>query len=128
MDNIFNNPQSIFPDCPRQIPVVDTTNGYLTPFWDLALASVFQALQVNFKNEGILIPKLNIDQITTIQNIYVPYIGGPMPYEIQDITGQMVFDITNKLCKQFVIVFDTPATPDTNPNIISAQWRTLQYV
>lgn len=48
-----NNPQSIFPDLPREVPVINK-DGDFSPLWSLGLSSLFQALQTNFKNEGIV--------------------------------------------------------------------------
>lgn len=114
---------SIFPDFPRD-PNFITENGEINPLWALGLESLFQALQVNFKNEGIIFPGLSEDNIDSIQSIYTPYIGAPLPFEIPDISGQTVFDTTNRVSKQFVITYDSSSPP----NVLTAQWRTLQYV
>lgn len=114
---------SIFPDLPRDPEFIDE-NGSINPLWALGLESLFQALQVNFKNEGIMFPILSEDNINSIQAIYTPYIGMPLPFEIPDISGQTVFDSTNRVSKQFVITYDSGSTP----NVLTAQWRTLQYV
>lgn len=114
---------SLFPDMPREDTFVNET-GQISPLWALGLESLFQALQVNFKNEGILFPSLAQADIDTISAIYAPYIGFPLPFEVPDISGQTVFDSTNKVSKQFVITYDV-ASP---PNVVTAQWRTLQYI
>lgn len=126
-------PQSIFPDLPREIPAIDK-DGNFTMLWALGFAALFQALQKNFKNEGIVFPPLTQTQITAIQNLYVPFIGKPLPQNdpttigngifIPDISGQTVFDSTNRVSKQFVITYDG-ATP---PNIVTAQWRQFVYL
>lgn len=118
-----NNPQSIFPDLPRDYPVVDK-EGNFSPLWDLGLSSLFQALQANFKNEGIIFPNLNAANIADIQSRYTPYIGSPLPNNLPDISGQTVFDSTNRVSKQFVITYDG----STPPNIVTAAWRTFAYV
>jgi hypothetical protein len=118
-----NNPQSIFPDLPREIPAMDK-NGNFSPLWSLGLSALFQALQKNFKNEGILFPPLNATDIANIQVLYTPYIGLPLPTGLPDISGQTVFDSTNRVSKQFVITYDG-ATP---PNIVTAQWRQFVYL
>lgn len=118
-----NNPQSIFPDLPREIPVIDK-DGDFSPLWSLGLSSLFQALQENFKNEGILFPRLSAANIASIQSLYTPFIGLPLPNNLPDISGQTVFDYTNKVSKQFVITYDG-ATP---PNIVTAQWRQFVYL
>lgn len=116
-------PQSIFPDFPREMPAINK-DGNFSQFWYLGLSSLFQALQENFKNEGIIFPRLDSTQIANIESIYIPLIGIPLPQNIPDISGQTVFDITNRVSKQFVITYDG-ATP---PNILTATWRTLAYV
>ena len=115
--------QAIFPDLPRETPVLDK-EGDFSPLWSLGLSALFQALQENFKNEGIIFPRLSAANIATIQAIYTPLIGSPLPQNIPDISGQTVFDTTNRVSKQFVITYDG-ATP---PNILTATWRTFMYV
>lgn len=120
MDSEF---RPIFPSMPHEMPVIDK-NGNLNPMWLIGFAQLFQALQINFKNEGILVPRLNASQINDIEATYASLIGSPLPPGVQDISGQLVFDITNGVSKQFVITYNT-ATPY---EILSAQWRTIQYV
>ena len=115
--------QAIFPDLPRETPVLDK-EGDFSPLWSLGLSALFQALQENFKNEGIIFPRLSAANIATIQAIYTPLIGSPLPQNFPDISGQTVFDTTNRVSKQFVITYDG-ATP---PNILTATWRTFMYV
>jgi hypothetical protein len=85
---------------------------------------LFQALQRNFSNEGILFPNLSAADIALIQSRYTSFIGVPLPDNLQDISGQAVFDTDNRVSKQFVITYDG-ATP---PNIVTAMWRTFMYV
>ena len=115
--------QSIFPDLPREVPVINK-DGDFSPLWSLGLSSLFQALQENFKNEGIIFPRLSAQNIANIQAIYAPYIGSPLPQNVPDISGQTVFDTTNRVSKQFVITYDA----SNPPNVLTAVWRTLQYV
>lgn len=115
--------QSIFPDLPRGSPAVDQ-DGNFSSLWQLGFSSLFQALQKNYKNEGIVFPALSATNIATIQGIYTPLIGSPLPQNIPDISGQTVFDTTNRVSKQFVITYDG-ATP---PNIVTATWRTFAFV
>jgi len=115
-----NNPKSIFPDLPREIPVINE-DGDFAPLWSLGLSSLFQALQENFKNEGILFPALSATNIADIQSLYTPYIGVPLPMGLPDISGQTVFDTTNRVSKQFVITY-------VGGNISTAAWRTFAYV
>jgi hypothetical protein len=126
--------QSIFPDLPREIPIVDK-EGKLTPYWDLGFSALFQALQANFKNEGILFPRLTDTQLATIQALYEPFVGGSyntLTQNLPDISGQTTFDTTTKFTNQFVIATNSssivtlaewvplavmltyPGNPDTN--------------
>lgn len=120
MDNDF---RPIFPSMPHASPVVDA-NGNFNSMWLIGLSQLFQALQRNFKNEGILVPRLTQTQIDDIATSYASYVGSPLPPGVQDISGQLVFDITNNVSKQFVIAYDSSSPY----NILSAQWKTLQYV
>jgi len=109
-------PQSIFPDYPHE--AVAITQGKFTSPWALSLQSLYQALQRNFKNEGILFPPLTAAQIATIQAIYTSYIGLPLPANIPDISGQTVFDSTNRVPKQFIITY-------SGTNVATARWWTF---
>ena len=71
-----------------------------------------------------MFPPLSEVNINSIEEIYAEFIGYPLPFEIPDISGQTVFDLTNRVSKQFVITYDS----DDPPNVATAQWRTLQYV
>ena len=115
--------QAIFPDLPRETPVIGK-DGDFSPLWSLGLSALFQALQENFKNEGIIFPRLSAANIAKIQAIYASYIGYPLPQNIPDISGQTVFDTTNLVSKQFVITYDG-ATP---PNLLTAAWRQFVYL
>ncbi len=115
--------QAIFPDLPREVPVIGK-DGDFSPLWSLGLSALFQALQENFKNEGIIFPRLSAENIANIQAIYTPIIGLPLPQNIPDISGQTVFDTTNRVSKQFVITYDG-AMP---PNILTATWRQFVYL
>ncbi len=116
-------PVSIFPDYPRPQPAVDG-QGNLVPLLDLAFSYLFQALQSNFKNEGILLPPLTATEIADIQAIYTPLVGGPLPGNVPDISGQTVFDTTNRVPRVFIITFDG-AVP---PNIVTATWMTYVLI
>lgn len=113
-------PSSIFPDYPRGQVAVES-NRMFTSTWDFSLNSLYQALQTNFSNEGILFPALSSSDISTIQAIYTPLIGSPLPEGIPDISGKTVFDTTNRVPKQFIITYDG-ASP---PNIVTAAWKTF---
>ncbi len=60
--------QSIFPDMPRSQRVVDE-NGNINYEWSLFFSQLSQALQVNFKNEGIVVPPLTAANIANLTNI-----------------------------------------------------------
>jgi hypothetical protein len=113
--------QSIFPDMPRESPVVDK-DGNFVGLWDLGLSALFQALQANFKNEGIVIPPLTAANMTTIQNLYASYIGGAynvLTLNLPDISGQTVYDSTTQITNQFVIA------QDGGGNVTLAKWVPL---
>lgn len=116
--------QELFPDLPRDPNMVDD-NGKMKPLWSLGISNVFQALQKNFKREGIMLPPLTTSQITDIENLYAPYIG--QPYEdmlkvLPDITGQTIVDITVRVPKVFII------TVDGSGNVLTAAWKTYVLV
>ena len=111
--------QSLFPDMPRENPATDK-DGHFMPLWELGFSSLFQALQENFKNEGILFPRLSAQNIADIEAIYTPLIGSPLPLNIPDISGQTIFDSTTRIPKVFIITYDG----STPPNILTAAWKT----
>ena len=97
--------QSVFPDLPRESPVLDEEGNFM-PLWDLGLSALFQALQANFKNEGIVFPPLTAANMSTIQSLYVSYIGLPyttLTLALPDISGQTVYDSTTQITNQFII-------------------------
>lgn len=113
--------QAIFPDLPRENPVVDKQGNFM-PLWDLGLSALFQALQANYKNEGIVIPPLSATNMTTIQNLYSSYIGGAyttLTLALPDISGQTVYDSTTQITNQFVIA------QDNSGNVTLAEWVPL---
>lgn len=120
-DNV-NNPKPIFPDLPRESPVV-TKDGDFTHLWTLGFNQLFQQLQSNFKNEGILFPPLTSTQAAQITSIYTPLIGAPLPSNppVPDISGQTIYNSTILKPQIFIITFDG-ATP---PNITDAKWWTF---
>lgn len=110
--------QSLFPDLPRQSPAIDK-DGNLAPLWDLGFSALFQALQNNFKNEGILFPQLSQSQMNTIQQLYAAYIGqsyNTMTLALPDISGQTVYDSTTQISNQFIIA------KDSANNVTLAEW------
>lgn len=61
---------SIIPDLPRDVQMVDKT-GNLTEHWKLYFEQLNQALQTNFKPEGILLPEqtaANINLLTSVNS------------------------------------------------------------
>ena len=115
--------QAIFPDLPRETPVLDEEGDFM-PLWSLGFASLFQALQHNYKSEGILIPKLTSAQATTIANLYTQYFTPtpiPLPAGVPDISGQMIYNTTIAAPQIFIINFDG----STPPNVTAARWWTF---
>lgn len=115
--------QSIFPDVPRENPAIDS-NGNFTAMWSLSFGALFQALQDNFKNEGILFPSLSAANMATIQALYAGFVGQPynaLTQSLPDISGQTVFDKTTYTTNQFVIAQDY-----ASPSLVTlAQWVPL---
>lgn len=115
--------QAIFPDLPREIPVIGE-NGDFMPLWSLGLSSLFQALQENFKSEGILLPRLTSTQAASIAGLYTKYYT-PTPIRLppgaQDISGQMIYNTTIAIPQVFIISFDG----STPPNVLGARWWTF---
>ena len=103
IDNSKN--QSLFPDVPRESPVVDK-EGNFTELWFLGLGDLFQAAQDNFTNEGIVFPQLDATSIAAIATGYQQYVGAPLPQNVPDISGKTLFDATNRVPKVFIITFD----------------------
>jgi hypothetical protein len=116
--------QSIFPDVPRETPEVNK-DGTFTDLWSLSFGALFQALQDNFKNEGIVFPGLTQDLVNTIQNLYKSYIGGSyrdLTLALPDISGQTIYNKTTQFTNQFVIA------KDSLDNVTLAQWIPLSVM
>lgn len=114
--------QSIFPDVPRESPAVDK-NGNFTELWEIFFGAIAQALQENYKNEGIVFPGLSAANMTTIQGFYTSYIDGPyntLAFQLPDISGQTVFDTTTYTSNQFIVA------QDASSNVSLAQWVPFQ--
>lgn len=114
---------SIFPDLPREVPAVNK-DGNFNSLWSLGFSSLFQALQKNFKNEGILFPPLTSSQATTIASLYTQYhmpMNVPLPAGVPDISGQTIYNTTISMPQIFIISYDG-ATP---PNVKGAKWWTF---
>lgn len=107
---------ALFPDFPRHSPAVKK-DGTLSDTWHLQLSSLFQALQKNYKNEGLQIPQLDSANIATIQQIYAPYIGKALPQNLEDISGQEIFDTDTRERKVFIITYAMGV-------ITAASWKT----
>lgn len=115
-------PSALFPDLPRTNQLVDK-NGDVMAGWQLFFQQNQAALQANLKNEGFLFPPLTASEIATIEGLYAPFIGQPyntMLQTLPDISGQSIFDKTNRLPKVFIITFDAIA-PN---NVLTAAWKT----
>lgn len=116
--------QSIFPDVPRETPEVDK-DGNFTALWSLGFGALFQALQENFKAEGILFPPLTSNNVNYIQSLYQPYIGGPyttLTRALPDISGQTIYNASTSITNQFVI------GQDINGNVTLAEWTPLSVL
>lgn len=118
--------QSIFPDMPRENPATDKDGNFM-PLWELGLSALFQALQQNFKNEGILFPPLTAANMTSIQNLYTQYIGQDyniLTQNLPDISGQTVYDRTTQITNQFVISQD-----GNSPSLVTlAEWVPMAFM
>lgn len=117
------NPPTIFPDLPRESPLVDK-DGQISHLWGLGFATLFQQLQQNFGNEGILFPSLTTTQANQIAANYTQYytpINVPLPPGIRNISGQTIFNVTISAPQIFIISFDG-ASP---PNVTGARWWTF---
>jgi len=116
------NMNAIFPDLPREIPAVDK-QGNFSSLWSLGFASLFQALQENFKSEGIVLPSLTTAQANQIAALYTTYYTPtprPLPPGVQDISGQMIYNTTTEKPQVFIINYDG----STPPNVTAARWWT----
>ncbi len=116
-------PKAIFPDFPRETPVLNV-NGDFNSLWQLGLSSLFQALQRNFKNEGIVFPPLTLTQATDIENLYTQYYTPtpiPLPPGVPDISGQTIYNSTLEVPQIFIISFDA----SNPPNVVGARWWTF---
>lgn len=119
----IKQPQSIFPDLPREVPAVDK-NGNFNALWALGFSSLFQAIQRNFKNEGILFPPLTTTQANQIAALYTQYYTPtpiPLPPGVQDISGQTIYNSTILAPQIFIISYDG----STPPNVTGARWWTF---
>lgn len=118
--------QSLFPDVPRESPAI-TQDMHFTALWELFFGALAQALQENFKNEGILFPALTSSNKNTIQSLYTPFIGltyNSLVAKLPDISGQTIYCEDLYQSFQFVIATDT-ANP---PNVTLAQWTPLSVL
>jgi len=112
---------SIFPDIPREIPAVNK-EGNFNPLWSLGFSSLFQALQKNFKNEGILFPPLTSAQAAQIASLYTKYyIPSPvaLPPGVQDISGQTIYNTTISAPQIFIISYNSQR------QVTGARWWTF---
>lgn len=118
--------QSLFPDVPRENPAIDK-DSHFTPLWELFFGAMSQALQENFKNEGVVFPALSNADKNTIQNLYASYVGGTynaLTNKLPDISGQTIYCDDEFNSFQFVI-----ATDNANPaNVTLAQWVPLSVM
>lgn len=81
--------QAIFPDLPRDNQLVDK-NGIITAAWATFFQQLTQALQTNYKPEGIVVAPLSADNIADL--------GGT-----SGSIGNIIYDSTNNLFKGIVL-------------------------
>lgn len=93
---------SIIPDLPRSPSVVDK-NGNLAPEWKLFFEQLTQALQTNFKPEGILLPQQTASNIALLTGL--------------SSKANILYDATNNVFKGNV---------ETAPNTYT--WKTFTLV
>lgn len=118
-------PQSIFPDYPREQPVINEKTKNFMPVWGLGFSQLFQGLQTNYTNEGIVIPPLNATQAATIAALYTPFIGQPygkLTTALPDISGKMIYNTTINAPQIFIIVVEIVLFI---PTVITARWWTF---
>lgn len=92
--------KSIFPDCPRDPQILDMKTGSINPVWQLFFQQLSQALQTNYKNEGVVLPPLSNDQILGLG-------------DAEQAVGNIFYDKTNKLFKGIVLNTPLPLTTTT---------------
>lgn len=103
---------------PRSQRIADK-EGNITQHWENSLMNVYNTLQRNLKTSGYLIPSVGSDDLQNIQNTYAQYIGTTLPTGIENISGQIAYNVGTNYINQFVI-----ATDDQS-NIFLAQWVPL---
>ena len=111
--------QSLFPDLPRTNEITDK-DGKLNEEWRVGFAQIYQALQVNFSNEGIALPPVTPTQQAVVVAFHTNLVGSPLPIGINDISGRTIYDPIAQVPKVFILTFDG-ATP---PNVVSSVWKT----
>lgn len=93
-----NNQSGLFPDLPRSQVVVNKDTGEMTVDWYIYFQQMNQALQTNFNNEGLVVPKQTATNIAGLGNT-------------QSSIGTMIYDTTNKQFKG--IILDVAGDPPT---------------
>jgi hypothetical protein len=79
---------AIFPDLPRDKKVIDS-KGELNPEWELYFQQLTQALQTNYKPEGIVVPPQLASNIALLGNT-----SGSI--------GNIIYDSTNNEFKGII--------------------------
>lgn len=83
--------QAVFPDLPRQHPIVGK-DGMMTDYWSLFFDNLVTTLQNNFNPEGILVPNqtaANIADLTATQP------NPPTGANTRLSTANVLYDSTN---------------------------------
>lgn len=118
--------QAIFPDVPRNPQIVDD-RGNITPQWYLFFQNLGQALQVNLKPEGFVIPDqppANIALLTStlsIANILYDSTNNVFNGNINNTTAATEDSFTTE---QFWLPFAMVTTNPGNPNGVVAGYLT----
>lgn len=91
MTTQVKKPIALFPDLPRQTPLVDK-NGHMHELWQQFFDQLIVQLQTNFRPEGFAIPQqtaANIALLVANTNSIPPY----------NPTSSIIYDSTNNLFK-----------------------------
>jgi hypothetical protein len=84
--------QSIFPDLPREQPLVGK-DGLMNPYWALFFDNLVLALQNNFNPEGILVPQQTAANIALLATGMAP--SPPDGNNIRTSNMNILYDSTN---------------------------------
>jgi hypothetical protein len=88
--------QSIFPDLPREQPLVGK-DGLINPYWALFFDNLVASLQTNFNPEGILVPSQTAANIALLVEGTAP--SPPTGAATRTSIANILYDSTNDLFK-----------------------------